>query len=309
MSVADGAVVDDAAGGRPFVDRPVPDRERAAATAAAAAADWGLDEPRLLRHGMNSLYRCGDVVLRVGAATAPAATAHDLATRLLDHGIATVPPVEGLTLDADGLAVTGWRLVRETRQAIDWAAVGAIVRRVHDLGSALVPNDYPLADPTAFAWWDFATMLDDVADEIDPPARDAIISTVRRHDAWRSLVGRDSVVCHGDVHPGNVLMSSNGPLLIDWDLMCRAHPAWDHAMLATYTERWGGAPGAYDRFVAGYGPPPDRDVTLALADLRNVAATLMRVRAGRSDPAAAAEAAERLRYWRGEPDAPVWRAQ
>jgi hypothetical protein len=43
--------------------------------------------------------------------------------------------------------------------------------------------------------------------------------------------------------------------------------------------------------------------------LRNVAATLMRVRAGRHDPAVRQEAERRLRYWRGDPDAPQWRAQ
>jgi hypothetical protein len=43
--------------------------------------------------------------------------------------------------------------------------------------------------------------------------------------------------------------------------------------------------------------------------MRNVVATLMRVRAGRTDPAAAAEAQRRLRYWRGDTDAPQWTAQ
>ncbi|MFP5488829.1 MAG: hypothetical protein ACLGHQ_11050, partial [Acidimicrobiia bacterium] len=60
---------------------------------------------------------------------------------------------------------------------------------------------------------------------------------------------------------------------------------------------------------AGYGRSlVDDDLTRALAELRNVAATLLRVRAGRTDPAAAAEAERRLAYWRGDSDAP-WHAQ
>jgi hypothetical protein len=35
----------------------------------------------------------------------------------------------------------------------------------------------------------------------------------------------------------------------------------------------------------------------------------MRVRAGLHDPAAMPEARRRLAYWRGDPDAPTWRAQ
>ena len=63
----------------------------------------------------------------------------------------------------------------------------------------------------------------------------------------------DAVVCHGDVHPGNVLMTVAGPVLLDWDLLCHAHPGWDHAMLLTLAERWGGDPAVYPAFAAGYG--------------------------------------------------------
>ena len=294
---------------RPYVDRPVPDRDRAAAAAEQWATRWGLPAPVLLRHGMNSLYQCGDVIVRVGATTAPAASAHVLADWLLDHGIATVPPVAGLTADAPGLAVTAWKFVRATGAAIDWQTVGALVRSVHGFRSDAVPAEYPLADPTRFAWWDFDALLLDVGEDLDARARDGIVTTIEHHRGWAAALARDPVVCHGDVHPGNVLMSTDGPLLIDWDLMCIAHPAWDLAMLSTYADRWGGDHTAYQRFVAGYGEVPDPMLTAALADLRNVAATLMRVRAGRHDQAAAAEAEQRLRYWRGDPDAPPWRAQ
>jgi hypothetical protein len=92
--------------------------------------------------------------------------------------------------------------------------------------------------------------------------------------------------------------------------MCIAPPGWDHAMLLTLAERWGGDPRAYAEFAVGYGRSLADDVTTRrFAELRNVAATLMRVRAGRTDPAARAEAERRLRYWRCDPEAPQWRAQ
>jgi aminoglycoside phosphotransferase (APT) family kinase protein len=296
---------------RPYVDRPVTDRDRAASVAADAAASWGLPEPRFLRLGMNALFACGDVVLRVGSSTAPAAAAHALVSWLLDHDIPTVRPVEGLARDADGFAVTGWAAVREARRAVDWSEIGAIVRRVHALPLDEVPGDYPVPDPTTFPWWQFDALLADVGDDIDPAALAGLRAAVARHGGWRERVRRNTVLCHGDVHPGNVMMSGAGPLLVDWDLLCAASPAWDMAVL-TVGERWGRDPAEYDRFRAGYGPSADGDLDdLAheLGELRNVAATLMRVRAGRTDPAAAAEAAERLRFWRGDPDAPLWQAQ
>ena len=48
----------------------------------------------------------------------------------------------------------------------------------------------------------------------------------------------------------------------------------------------------------------DDPSALAFAELRLVAATLMRVAAGMTDRAALPEAELRLRFWRGDPDAP-----
>ncbi len=99
-------------------------------------------------------------------------------------------------------------------------------------------------------------------------------------------------------------------MLLDWDLLCVAPPAWDHAPLMTWTRRWGGEPGIYEAFAEGAGQSlRDDALAEAIAELRLVAATLMRVRAARSDPCAVDEAELRLRYWRGEADAPTWHAQ
>lgn len=294
---------------RPYVDRPVIDREAARRVAAHQAAVWGLGEPRLLRNGMNALYLADGVVLRVGTATAPAAASHDLVRWLLAAGVPTLAPVDGLTADVGGFALTGWHLVRETRRAVDWRAIGAAVRLVHSLPVADVPAGYPVPEATSFPWWQFDEMVDDVADEIDAAALDGLRAAIAQHRGWDVQVRAGAVLCHGDVHPGNVLMSGAGALLVDWDLMCVANPAWDHGMLTTLAARWGGDAHVYPDFAAGYGRSfADDPLARALGELRNVAATLLRVRAGRADPAAAAEAERRLAFWRGESDAP-WHAQ
>jgi hypothetical protein len=98
-------------------------------------------------------------------------------------------------------------------------------------------------------------------------------------------------------------------VVLDWDLRCVGPVAWDHGPMMTWSSRWGGAPGIYEAFAEGYGTSLRGDwLGERIAELRNVAATLMRVRAGRTDPAAAAEAERRLRFWRGDPDAPQWTA-
>ena len=123
-----------------------------------------------------------------------------------------------------------------------------------------------------------------------------------------SVADAPDVVCHGDVHPGNVAMTPSGPVLLDWDLLCSGPPGWDHAALLG-AHRWGYPATWYDDFATGYGRSlADDPRTKAIAELRLVAATLMRLRAGRADPAAMPEAQHRLAYWRGDPHAGHWHA-
>jgi hypothetical protein len=295
---------------RPFVDQRVEDIDRAGWVAARAAAAWNLPRPELLRRGMNGIFACGDVVLRVGRATGSAASSHELARVLADHGVPVVTPIAGAALDADDYAVTAWERVEPMDVPVDWPAVGTAVRRIHELDVAEIPDGYPAPAPTTFPWWDFDTMLGAVSAHIDDRALEGLSRTIDAGRWWTDAIEEGWVVCHGDVHPGNVLMSGHGPLLIDFDLLCRAAPAWDHAMLTTYADRWGGDPGVYPAFAGGYGRSLGGDpLTETIAALRNVAATLMRVRAGITDDGARVEAERRLRFWRGDPDAPQWLAQ
>ena len=294
---------------RPFVDQPVGDVNDARALARRVSQSLVLPDPVLLRVGMNALFRAAHVIVRVGRPSAPAHLSIELAERLRERGIAAPTPAAGDVFVDGELAATCWKPLIDTGDPIDWREVGAIVRRVHALRPSDLPDGYPLPPPTAFPWWDFDALIADVGDDIDAAARGGLEAAIARNVAWRRLDG-ESVVCHGDVHPGNVVMTTDGPVLIDWDLMCRAPAGWDHAMLLTVAERWGGDEGAYPAFAGGYGESrADDPATRRFAELRNVAATLMRVRAGRTDPAARAEAERRLRYWRGDRDAPAWHAQ
>lgn len=296
------------AGGLPFVAAPVGDLDVARRAAAQVADERALPAPVLVRAGMNAIFRSGDVVLRVGRTTVDPALGIELAIRLRSAGVPVPRPASHTATTVDGLSITAWEHIEAIPTPIDWVAVGRIVRSVHELLPGDLPAGYPLPAPSGLPWWDFDRMLTDAADRIDREALAGLTAAVERHRGWAEMA--DLVVCHGDVHPGNVVTTAAGPVLLDWDLMCTAAPGWDHAMLLTLEERWGGAPGTYAAFAAGYGRSLSGDPeTTAFAELRNVAATLLRAQAGRTDPAAAEEADRRLRYWRGEPGAPVWHAQ
>jgi len=293
---------------RAYVDRPVTDLVAATQAATAAGAVWQLDPPELVRAGMNAIFAAGPVVLRVSAPTAPAEVSLELARFWQDRGV-TVPRAarDDVVLVHD-LSVTAWDRISDETAPIDWAQVGAMVRRVHDTDRSSLPSSVPLPSPIAFPWWDFDSLLERAASAIDEAARRGIVEVVDRHAGGKAF--DEVVVCHGDVHPGNVMMHDGAPVLLDWDLLCLAPRGWDHGPMLTWAERWGGQPGTYDEFARGYGRSlRDDPQTIAIAELRLVAATLMRVAASITNPAAGPEAERRLRYWRGDPDAPPWTAQ
>lgn len=293
---------------RPYVDRPVTDLEGARRAAREAAEHWDLPEPTLLRRGMNAIFATDDHVLRVGMPTVPATASIELAGVLAEWSIRIPRPARDDVAVHGPFSVTCWERVVSTGEPVDWVAVGAMVGAVHRLDPAELPDIYPAPSPVTFPWWDFEAMLDDVGDDIDDRARAGLDATIERHRGWHRFEER--VPCHGDVHPGNVLMAADGPVLLDWDLLCIAAPGWDHAPLMTISERWGGIEGLYEAFATGYGHSFRGDPEVeGYAELRLVAATLLRLRAARHDPGARDEAERRLAYWRGDPDAPTWSAQ
>jgi hypothetical protein len=293
----------------PFVIQPPHDAAVAARAAAVAAARWGLPEPQHLRTGMNALFAAGDdVVLRVCRPTAPARQALWLAARLARLGVRVPTMMRAEAVETEGLAVFALERLQPVGE-IDWREVGEMIRRVHDWPVFEVRGHYPLPRCDDFPWWNVAPAIADVEDLLDPAARAGLSAAIAVHGDWRSRV-TSRVVCHGDVHPANIVQTVDGPVLLDWDLSCHGPTAWDHASVMTWPRRWGGEPTMYERFAEGYGLSLTSDpLAESLATMRNVVATLMRLRAGRTNAAAADEAEQRLRYWRDDPDAPMWTPQ
>lgn len=295
----------------PFVAAPPGTLESLTRSAEQAARHWGFAEPHLLRLGMNGIFTAGEgVLLRVSRPSAPAAQAIWLASLLTRLGLRVPTYLRDEPVVHEDHAVFAIGVVEESGP-IDWHAVGEMIALLHRIDRSEVSSGYPVPYCGDFPWWDFTALMGDVGAELDTTSRTAIAAAIERGlPLLNDQRARASVLCHGDVHPGNVIQSVHGPVMLDWDLLCFGPAAWDHAPMMTWTKRWGGEPGTYEAFAEGYGRSLRGDpVAESIAELRLVAATLMRVRAGRSNPAAADEAELRLRYWRGDSDAPQWHAQ
>lgn len=151
----------------------------------------------------------------------------------------------------------------------DWADYEArIARIVHEagipspaVGKILEVNDRRgliyehiegismLQDMNARPWmiWRHAKTLADLHVKINqqpieglPPYKDRLCSDIRRsHDlddelqkkviAMLAELPNGKYLCHGDFHPGNVLLTKNGPMVIDWMTACSGLPGADVA--------------------------------------------------------------------------------
>jgi len=75
-------------------------------------------------------------------------------------------------------------------------------------------------------------------------ARD--FSPAERHAAERSLaqLPDGNVLSHGDIHPANILLSSRGPVIIDWSTATRGYPPADVARTSVLFESANLPPGS-----------------------------------------------------------------
>jgi hypothetical protein len=128
-----------------------------------------------------------------------------------DAGTATVADHP----EADADAIT--RLVECQRAFIgrtdDLRAIGAPVRPLQDLARDLAAV---LDDPELRAWV-----------EIDGERAGGIVAWVEAQAAAVYDLGFPSTLVHGDFHPENVLLTDDGPVIIDWSDAAVAHPLVD----------------------------------------------------------------------------------
>jgi Ser/Thr protein kinase RdoA (MazF antagonist) len=291
-----------------------PDRltdDQATSAAAIALGRHAIDaaiEP--LRTSANHVFRAGDVVVRVAPASLDVAAQVALARWLRSAGLPVAEPVADVELVGDARVSLWEHIDADEGRPIDFERLGEIVARLHRVAPERLRGLVALPFFGDAAWLGVEERLEAAA-AANVVDADGIAALERACAALRGWQDRarasELVLCHGDVHPQNVLMRDDDIVLIDWDSICLAPPAWDHAALMTWPDRWGGAPNTYRDFARGYGADlSDSPLARDLAALRLLAPTLNMIINGAHDPVFAAQARARMRYWLGDPAAPTW---
>jgi len=288
------------------------------------ASDQKLSDIQLIRRSMNAVYKVtspsGPTIMRVSRPTETTLPAIEFAAFLRGNGFEVPAPVSQVPFRHDEIEITLWEYIEpDLKRLVDWPAIGNFVRRLHDIDPNDIAKFYPLPKAASFPWWNFDQLLDELKPTFTDNDHAVLMKrwqalrpyfiTAQNIDLGSSVVR--PVLCHGDIHPGNVIVdrTTGRPILLDWDLLSVAPREWDHAALLTWATRWGGQTSTYSDFAQGYGLDfSTNDLATALAELRLLSATLMRWRTGLSTPSARVEAENRMKWWRQDLTAPMWQA-
>jgi Ser/Thr protein kinase RdoA (MazF antagonist) len=276
-----------------------------------AAGRHGIKDPiEPLRTSDNHVFRAGDVVIRVAPRSANVSGQVALARWLVSEGFPVAAPLAGPDV-VDGAKLSLWEYIHaDEHRPTDFEQLGEVVARLHGVPSARLENvvELPFCGDAAWLAVERNLALAEAANLVEADGLVALRRQCAALRSWRSRARRDVlVVCHGDVHPRNVLMRGDEVVIIDWDAVCVGPPAWDHAPLLTWADRWGGSAGTYRDFARGYGADlSESSLAQELAAVRLLAPTINMIIKGADSPAHAAEARARMRYWLGDPAAPAW---
>jgi aminoglycoside phosphotransferase (APT) family kinase protein len=289
---------------------------RSALDAAGRAAGLDTAAATVARAGASTVFRlpASGWLARVappGPGEGAARREVTVATVLAGAGVPAVrlAPVPGQPLVVPGGVVTVWEdagPLAGTEASPD--DLGRLARCLHDAtaGSPALAA-LPALDPPAAAADRLAQA--ESAGTLAPPDAAVLWHAHRRlAAAWAAMAPapRPALV-HGDLHPANVLVTADGPVLADLELSGVGDPAYDLAPSLVAIRRYGRPPAHHERFAAAYGADVrDHPHAAVLCEVYELWVTAWSVAAAGAGPVLAEEAAIRIATWRGEPTPRPW---
>jgi Ser/Thr protein kinase RdoA (MazF antagonist) len=214
-----------------------------------------------VRLGENALFHVPalEALLRVARPQRSAesiARSVQLARRLRANGVPTPEPLTFDTMEqpfvSESGTVTVWRYYPEDRsRQFSFREFGGMLREFHRRAADLqdcLPAWRPLERTRR--------RLDEARRQEMPTGWLSILGR-RLTEVEEGLEHLDSVLgrgpVHGDAHRGNVLLTREGPVLLDLDEVCVAPREWDLAPTLVTRHRFGTSREDWHRFSAAYG--------------------------------------------------------
>ncbi|MFI6678726.1 phosphotransferase family protein [Kribbella sp. NPDC050470] len=255
-----------------------------------------------VRLGENAIYRLpGEVVVRIGrsgqvdAASNEVAVARWLASVEV-RAVETVAHIDQPVV-IDGSPVTFWRELPEHRHGTP-TEVAAVLKRLH--ASPLPNDDFDLPPLAPFVR--LAERIDG-ATTLSEDDRDWLRGQLARlREAFDDLpAGLPRSAIHGDAWAGNVVVTVNGPVLLDLERFSLGPPEWDLVSTAVRLSTFGTMTAEeYQAFAQAYGHDVIKwDGFDVLRDIRELRVTCYAAQRASEEPSLGVQADLRLASIRG----------
>ena len=230
------------------------ERSREVLELACREVDLPSDSAELVRLGENAIYRLPEssTVVRIARSAGywnDVVKEVRVARWLAAHGIPAGTVLDDLPqpLDVDGHPVSFWHLVPGRRgEDSDAPGLARLLRRIH---ATPPPTGLPSQD--VFARVQARIQSAPIRDE----DRDFLVDMhARLRDEVSTLRFKlPKAPVHGDAHTKNLIVGSDGPVLIDFEAFAFGQPEWDLVVFATGA-RLGWRPmNLYQSFSTAYG--------------------------------------------------------
>ncbi len=267
------------------------------------AGELGLEEPVLISLGGAALWRAGDVALRVERPASDARQLVRLVKLAAAAGVPVAVPLRSEPFEHPQGQVTAWPWIEPApERPDDLRCLGAALRVLHE--NVGVGEWRQAGALSVFAMFErrLARNLEELADS---HFGSALIDLLEQQRAiWLSQASATlptplgEVALHGDVHPGNLITTADGCLLMDWELAGVGPGEWDHAHLLMHARRRLAPPQHYSDFAAGYGADlRGWDGVEAWVRLHELLATARMAARSLRDPPLVQKAKARIAWW------------
>jgi len=208
-----------------------------------------------------------------------------VATLLAEAGVPAARRLAG-PAPIEGWSVTAWREIDGAEAAaapVGADVVGALAARLHRATGDLDPRGLVICDPLGAALEQLSLA---VAAGATPEGELAVLrgEATRLEPVWLGAVDRAralsagaeatadgtatgrGAILHGDLHPGNVVVGAQGPVLVDLELAGWGPRAYDAAPTVAFGRWYDGGPDEAAAFDAAYGAPLTAEATAAGLD-------------------------------------------
>lgn len=209
-------------------DRLLQDNTRRALATACDLVGLDGSQAQLLRLHANTVIHLPNEATVARLASQEAAAGVNASLTVTEHlaslGFPTVRPRVGRAVCVEGLVVSFWVFVETVPEPAEPGELASLLKDLHSRAAGNLPLPAMVSPLRGVA-----RALEGNPEALDAPDRTWLSDEVARCEArWQDMTFElPAGMIHGDAHPNNLLRTTKGAMLGDWDHVAHGPREWD----------------------------------------------------------------------------------